>query len=481
MSTSYPPKRRQSDAAPGTMPTTMDPQHRVDTDQYPTLPSTKGASKEELLELMEEHHVRFLRLQFSDILGTIKNVELPASQFEKALDGEVMFDGSSIEGFVRIEESDMLLKPDLDTFRIFPWGDADNRVARIICDVYKADDTPFEGDPRGALRRILNGIGEQGYKALMGMEAEFFLFQRTPDGDPTTVTHDSGGYFDLTPVDLGEVARRDIVNILGSMGFEVEAAHHEVAPGQHEIGFRYEDALTTADNIATFKFVVRNVALKHGLHATFMPKPIFGQNGSGMHTHQSLFRNGENAFYDPEAKDGLSESMRYYVGGLLRHARGYCAITNPIVNSYKRLVPGYEAPVNVAWSLHNRSPMIRIPARRGKGTRCELRIPDPAANPYLALAVQVAAGMDGIQNEIDPGEPVNKNIWTMSQRERRRLKIDELPRDLGEALDELEKDRVIRTALGEHIYGHFMEAKRAEWQQYIAQVHGWEIEKYLAY
>ncbi|MGH7459364.1 MAG: type I glutamate--ammonia ligase [Longimicrobiaceae bacterium] len=453
----------------------------VRTGEYPRHESTKGSSKGDVLKLMKEHNVRFLRLQFSDILGAAKNVEIPTNQFEKALDGEIMFDGSSIEGFVRIEESDMLLKPDLDTFRIHPWGDPENRVARIICDVYRPDEKPFAGDPRLALKGVLEGLASEGYQSFVGCEAEFFLFHRTPDGEPTALTHDAGGYFDLTPSDLGEVARRDIVNVLEMMGFEVEAAHHEVAPGQHEIDFRYEDALVTADAIATFKFVVRNVALRHGLHATFMPKPIFGQNGSGMHTHQSLFKDGENAFFDQDAEDGLSEVMRNYVGGLLRHARGYCAITNPLVNSYKRLVPGYEAPVNVAWSLRNRSPMIRVPDRRGHGTRCELRMPDPSANPYLALAVQVAAGMDGLRNQIDPREPVNKNIWTMSQRERRRLKIQELPRNLGEALDELEKDKAVQAALGEHIYNHFVAAKRTEWEEYISQVHAWEIERYLAY
>ncbi len=446
------------------------------------LPDLKGATKRDILELAKSQNVRFLRLQFSDILGFVKNVEVPTGQFEKALDGEIMFDGSSIEGFVRVEESDMLLKPDLESFRIFPWGEPENRNARIICDVYKSDETPFEGDPRLALKRVLADLAEMGYSSYVGMEAEFFLFQRSADGQPTVTTHDFGGYFDLTPVDLGERARRDIVNILELMGFDVEAAHHEVAPGQHEIDFRYEDALVTADNISTFKFVVRNVALRHGLHATFMPKPIFGQNGSGMHTHQSLFNEEkENAFDDPNGPEGLSDVMLHYIGGLLRHARGYCAVTSPLVNSYKRLVPGYEAPVNVAWSLHNRSPMIRIPSRRGKGTRLELRTPDPAANPYLALAVQIAAGMDGIREKIEPGRPVNKNIWNMSDRERRRLRIDDLPRDLGEALDHLAKNRVIQAALGEHIYTHFMKNKRREWQEYIGQVHEWEVERYLAY
>jgi glutamine synthetase len=329
------------------------------------------------------------------------------------------------------------------------------------------------------LKQQMEAAAKLGFEMMAGVEAEFFLFHRTPEGSPTTSTHDAGGYFDLTPVDLGEVARRDIVNVLQMMGFEVEAAHHEVAPGQHEIDFKYADALTTADDLATFKFVVRNIALQHGLHATFMPKPIFGQNGSGMHTHQSLFKAGENAFWDAKAKDELSQVMRWYVGGLLKHARGFCAVTNPLVNSYKRLVPGYEAPVNVAWSHRNRSPMVRIPARRGNGTRLELRMPDPAANPYLALAVQLAAGMDGIRGKVTPPEPVDKNIWTLSVRERRRYRIQELPRDLGEAIALLKKSKLVKQALGDHIFEHFIAAKEQEWQEYIAQVHEWEIEQYL--
>ncbi|NJD11462.1 MAG: type I glutamate--ammonia ligase, partial [Gemmatimonadetes bacterium] len=300
------------------------------------------------------------------------------------------------------------------------------------------------------------------------------------DGAPTRRTHDAGGYFDLTPVDLGEVARRDVVNVLEMMGFEVEAAHHEVAQGQHEIDFRYADALTTADNLATFRFVVRNVALQHGLHATFMPKPLFGANGSGLHTHQSLFRNGENAFYDAGAPDRLSRVMRWYLGGLLEHARAFCAITNPVVNSYKRLVPGYEAPVNVAWSHHNRSPMVRVPAKRGRGTRLELRTPDPAANPYLALAVQLAAGLDGIRRKTEPPEPIDKNIWNLSVRDRRRYRIQELPRDLGEAIALLKRSAFVRDALGTHVFQQFVNLKEREWQEYTAQVHEWEIERYLA-
>jgi glutamine synthetase len=436
--------------------------------------------KDDILEIARKQKVRFLRLQFTDILGVNKNVELPASQFEKALAGDIMFDGSSIEGFVRVEESDMLLIPDLATFQVFPWGDPEARVARLICDVHMPDGTPFEGDPRGVLKRNLARAKAMGYTMNAGMEAEFFMFKPAEGGRASTTTHDVGSYFDLAPADLGEDARRAIVGVLEQMGFEVEGAHHEVAHGQHEIDFRYADALTTADNIVTFRFVVKYVAQQFGLVASFMPKPVFGQNGSGMHTHQSLFRGSENAFFDPKGEWQLSDVALRYIGGLLKHARGYTAVTNPLVNSYKRLVPGYEAPVNVAWSMHNRSPMLRIPSRRGHGTRVEHRSPDPSANPYLALSVMLAAGLDGIETQADYREPVNENIWEMSHRERRRLRIDDLPQDLNEACDELEKDDVVRAALGPHVTRHFLEAKRQEWRDYMTQVSAWELENYLA-
>jgi glutamine synthetase len=441
-----------------------------------------GASKSDILELTAKLDVRFMRLQFTDILGINKNVEIPASQFEKALAGDIMFDGSSIEGFVRIEESDMLLAPDLDTFLVFPWGDPGNRICRLICDINTPDGNPFPGDPRGTLKSVLARARTMGYAMNAGMEAEFFLFRPESAGAAAaaaTTTHDVGGYFDLAPTDLGEDARRAMVDTLEQLGFEVEAAHHEVAHGQHEIDFRYADALKTADSIATFRFVVKQVATQFGLLASFMPKPIFGQNGSGMHTHQSLFRGKHNAFWDEHAEWELSPVALQYIGGLLRHARGMCAITNPLVNSYKRLVPGYEAPVNVAWSMRNRSPLIRVPDRRGLGTRVELRSPDPSANPYLALAVMLAAGLDGVETKADHREPVNENIWEMSFREKRRLRIDDLPHDLNEALDELEKDDVITAALGKHITSNFVEAKRQEWREYITQVSAWELDNYL--
>jgi glutamine synthetase len=438
-----------------------------------------AATKRDILELVTQQNVKFLRLQFSDILGINKNVEVPRSQFDKALDGDIMFDGSSIEGFVRIEESDMLLKPDLTTFRVFPWGSAENRVARLICDISHPDGRPFEGDPRGVLRRQIELAKQAGFTMNAGMEAEFFMFRTGREGQAATATHDVGSYFDLAPADLGEDARRAIVAALEQMGFEVEGAHHEVAHGQHEIDFRYADALTTADNIATFRFVVKYVAQQFGLIASFMPKPVYGQNGSGLHTHQSLWRNGDNAFWDSEAQWQLSKVALHYIGGLLQHARGFCAITNPLVNSYKRLVPGYEAPVNVAWSMHNRSPLVRVPERRGRGTRIEVRMPDPSANPYLALAVMLAAGLDGVETTADWREPVDTNIFEMSYREKRRLRIDDLPHDLNEACDELEKDDIIRSALGDHVAKHFLAAKRQEWNEYITQVSSWELENYL--
>jgi glutamine synthetase len=390
-----------------------------------------------------------------------------------------MFDGSSIEGFVRIEESDMLLAPDLATFRILPSDDEGGRVARLICDIHSPDHDPFPGCPRLTLKRQIERATKLGFSMKAGSEVEFFLFEKDAGGSPTTTTHDSGSYFDLTPVDRGEEIRRMIVKDLELMGFEVEAAHHEVAPGQHEVDFKYADALETADNIATFRFVVRNVAHQHGFIASFMPKPIQGQNGSGMHTHQSLFRGKDNAFFDPKTEHQLSQVALSYVEGLLQHARGFCAITNPLINSYKRLVPGYEAPVNVAWSIRNRSPLVRIPERRGIGTRCELRMPDPSANPYLSLTVQLAAGLDGVTSKLECREPVNRNIFRMSYRDRRKYQIDDLPRDLHEALDRFEKDDVIKAALGEHLTERFLEAKREEVLQYNAQVTRWEVENYL--
>ncbi len=439
-----------------------------------------GYSNEDIIRMVEEQNVKFIRLQFTDIFGVLKNIAIPADQLSKALEGEIQFDGSSIEGFVRIEESDMNLRPDLDTFVTFPWRPKEGGVARMICDVYNPDGTPFAGCPRGRLKSVIAEAEEMGFFMNAGPEAEFFLFHTDEEGLPTLKTHDRAGYFDMTPADLGENARRDMVLTLSDMGFEVEASHHEVAAGQHEIDFKYNDALTTADSLATFRLVVRTVAQRHGLHASFMPKPIFGINGSGMHTHQSLFRGEENAFYDPKAPYELSEIALNYIAGIIEHVKAFTAITNPTVNSFKRLVPGYEAPVYVAWSQRNRSPLIRIPARRGLGTRVEVRSPDPSCNPYLALAVMLKAGLDGIQRKLTPPEPVERNIYEMTAEERKNRNIDSLPGSLIDALQELEQDPVMIAAIGDHIWERFREAKIHEWDSFRTAVHSWEVDKYLA-
>lgn len=437
-------------------------------------------TKEDVLIKAKEAEVKFVRLQFTDIFGVLKNVAITVEQLEKALNGEMMFDGSSIEGFVRIEESDMYLIPDPNTFAVFPWRPREGSVARLICDIYNHDGTPFEGCPRNTLKRALAEAAELGFTLNVGPEAEFFLFHTDAEGKPTTITHDKAGYFDLTPVDLGENARRDMVMTLEELGFEIEASHHEVAPGQHEIDFKYDEALNIADKIMTFKFVVRTVAQRHGLHATFMPKPIFGIAGSGMHMNQSLFKNGQNAFFDSSKPDQLSDDCVYYIGGLIKHARAIAAITNPTVNSYKRLVPGYEAPVYIAWSARNRSPLIRIPAKRGSSTRIELRNPDPACNPYLAIAAALKAGLDGIKNKIQPPPPTDKNIYEMTEEERAAEGISNLPASIYEAIQELSKDEVIKAALGDHAYNRFIEAKKIEWDRFRVMVHQWEIDEYLS-
>jgi glutamine synthetase len=434
----------------------------------------------DVLKIAREHDVRFIRLQFTDMFGVLKNVAISAKQLEKALAGELMFDGSSIQGYVRIEESDMYLRPDPNTFVIFPWLPQEGAEARMICDIYNPDGTPFAGDPRNVLKRATQRAEKMGYKMNVGSECEFFLFHTDSDGAPTTITHDKAGYFDLTPVDLGENARRDIVLNLEDMGFEVEASHHELAPGQHEIGFKYAEAVTNADAIMTFKHVVRTIAQRHGLHATFMPKPVFGIAGSGMHTNISLSDlNGNNVFYDPAGKEQLSELAYYFMGGVIKHIKAIACITNPIVNSYKRLVPGYEAPVYIAWSTRNRSPLIRVPAKRGASTRVELRNPDPSCNPYFALAVVLQAGLEGIEKRIAPPAPVNANIYEMTEEERAANGIESLPINLYEAVQELKKDKVIKNALGEHVYNLYIEAKEREWDDYRCRVHQWEIDQFL--
>jgi glutamine synthetase len=437
-------------------------------------------TKDDIRSTCKEQNVKYIRLQFTDILGTIKNVEIPVSQLEKAIDNKMMFDGSSIEGFVRIEESDMYLYPDLDTFVVFPWTAEKGKVARFICDIYNPDGTPFAGDPRNNLKRVLKEMEQLGFTEFnLGPEPEFFLFKLDEKGEPTLELNDSGGYFDLAPIDLGENCRRDIVLELEEMGFDIEASHHENAPGQHEIDFKYADALSACDDIQTFKLVVKTIARKHGLHATFMPKPMFGLAGSGMHCNLSLFNNGKNVFYDEKADLQLSDTARQFIAGIIKHATAFTAITNPTVNSYKRLVPGHEAPCYVAWSTSNRSPLVRIPSSRGLGTRVEVRSVDPAANPYLALAVLLKAGLEGIKNKMTPPAPLDRNIYVMDREERLAEGIVDLPASLAEAIEELKSDEVIISALGDHIIEHFIEAKEIEWDMFRTQVHPWEREQYM--
>jgi glutamine synthetase len=438
-------------------------------------------SKEDVLRLAEEENVKFVRLQFTDLLGIIKNVEIPVDSLQKAIDNEIMFDGSSIEGFVRIEESDMYLFPDLNTWVVFPWTSGKGKVARLICDIHNPDGSPFEGDPRLILKRQLEEMKSLGFTAFnIGPEPEFFLFKMDEKGEPTLELNDKGGYFDLSPTDLGENCRRDIVLELEEMGFEVEASHHEVAPGQHEIDFKYADAVSTCDNIQTFKLAVKTIARQHGLHATFMPKPLFGVNGSGMHANMSLFKGKENAFFDEGAEKQLSETAHQFIAGILEHARSFTAVTNPTVNSYKRLVPGYEAPCYVAWSLRNRSPLIRVPAKRGLSTRIEVRSVDPSANPYLAMAVLLAAGLDGIKRKLTPPTPTDRNIYVMDKAEREAAGIHDLPGTLKEALEVMQADPVMTNALGGHALTHFVEAKEIEWDMFRTQVHPWEREQYMS-
>lgn len=436
-------------------------------------------SKAEIISQANEIGVEFIDLQFTDIFGVMKNVSITIEQLEKALNNEIMFDGSSIDGFVRIEESDMYLRPDLSTFMVLPWSEYP-KEARLICDVFKSDGTPFDGCPRHVLKKTLKEAADLGFTFNVGPECEFFLFHTDEKGEPSLETHDNAGYFDMAPVDLGGDARKDMTLILKKMGFEIEASHHEVAPGQHEIDFKYEDALKTADNIMTFKMAVRIIAQRHGLHATFMPKPKFGINGSGMHVNMSLATlKGENAFYDEADDMQLSKTAYSFLGGITKHAKGMAALTNPTVNSYKRLVPGYEAPVLIAWSASNRSPLIRIPAKRGPSTRIELRNPDPSANPYLALAAILKSGIDGIKNDIKPPEPVTSNVYEMSDKEMLSKGIDSLPSNLYEAVKSLSKDTVIQEALGEHVYEKFTEAALFEWGEYSRYISQWELDKYL--
>jgi len=437
---------------------------------------------QDVIDEIDEEDVDFLRLQFTDILGTVKNVSVPADQAEKAFTEGIYFDGSSIEGFVRIQESDMRLVPDPDTFAILPWRNSDEHAsARLICDVINTSTgEPFEGDPRYVLKQALERAEELGYTVNAAPEPEFFLFEEDEDGRATTKTSDAGGYFDVAPKDLASDVRRDIIYGLEEMGFEIEASHHEVAQGQHEINFEYDDALSTADNVGTFRTVVRAIAAQHDLHATFMPKPIPRINGSGMHTHISLFKDGENAFHDEDDEFDLSDEAHSFIAGILEHAPALAAVTNPTVNSYKRLVPGYEAPVYVAWSDRNRSALIRKPAARvPAASRIEARFPDPSCNPYLAFAALITAGLDGIERGLDCPDPVRENIYEFDEQTREEYGIETLPGDLGEAVDALEADEVVSEALGPHVAEKFVEAKRAEFEEYIVDVSQWELDRYL--
>ena len=437
-------------------------------------------SKEDILAMVEENGVKFIRLQFTDILGTLKNVAITDRQLEKALNNHCMFDGSSINGFVRVEESDMYLRPDLDTFVIFPWRPQQGKVARLICDVYMPDGTPFEGDPRYILKKAINKAKDMGYTMNVGPECEFFLFEVDNDGNPTLKTNDKGSYFDLGPIDLGENARRDMTLALEDMGFEIETSHHEVAAGQNEIDFKYADALVTADNIATFKYVVKSIAQRHGLYATFMPKPLHGVNGSGMHINISLIKDGKNAFHNEEDELGLSSVAYNFIAGVLKHIKEICPITNPLVNSYKRLVPDYEAPVYITWSAKNRSPLIRVPSAREEGTRIELRSPDPSSNPYLVLACLLLAGLEGIKYNLEPPKCVDKNIFDLNREERKREHIESLPESLHEAVAYMQKSDLVKEALGKNTFEYYIRAKEVEWDNYRTQVHQWEITSYLS-
>lgn len=437
-------------------------------------------SKEDIIRMVEEDDVEFIRLQFTDILGNLKNVAVTTSQLHKVLNNECMFDGSSIVGFSDVEESDMYLYPDLDTFEIFPWRPQQGKVARFLCDIHYPDGRPFEGDPRYILKKVMKEAEDMGYTFKVGPECEFFLFDMNEDGRVTTQSTEQGSYFDVGPLDLGENARREMVLTLEEMGFIVESSHHESAPSQHEIDFRYDDALRTADNIMTFRLVVRTIARRHGLHATFMPKPKFGQNGSGMHVNMSLWKGKQNIFYDAQDQNQLSKEAYQFIAGIMKYVREMAVITNPLVNSYKRLVPGYEAPVYVAWSSQNRSPLIRIPASRGiNETRVELRSPDPSANPYLTLAVCLAAGLEGIRNNLTPPESFDFNIYAMSEKEMQEREIKRLPESLDEAIKEMKAGSLVHRVLGDHLYERYAAVKKEEWNQYQSQVTAWEVEQYL--
>jgi len=441
-------------------------------------------TKKDILRLVEEEDVEFIRLQFTDLFGNLKNAAVTASQLERVLDYGYVFDGACIDGFVENNDMDMLLCPDLDTLAIFPWRPQQGKVARLICDIQKPDGTPYESDPRYILKKVLKEAEEMDYQFDVGPECEFFLFHTDDNGDPTTFTHEKAGYFDMSPMDQGENARRDMVLTLEEMGFEVESSYHEVANAQHEIDFRYDEALLTADNIMTFKLAVKTLAKRFGLHATFMPKPKTRENGSGMHTNISLSRNGKNIFQDASDPNGLSKEAYYFIGGVLKHIKGMTAIANPLVNSYKRLFPaepmtGHTAPSYIAWSGVSRTALIRIPTQRGENARLELRSPDPSCNPYLMLALCLAAGLDGIKHKLMPPAAVDRDLLRMTEEERKEAGIEALPENLEKALTAMEEDELVKHVLGEHVSRSYIQAKRREWKEYCTQVSASEIDQYL--
>lgn len=434
-------------------------------------------TREEVLQMAEDEDVEFIRLQFTDMFGTLKNIAITARELPRALDNEYVVDSSYIAGIAGEKEPDMYLHPDYNTFTILPWRPQQGKVARLICDIYRSDGTPLEKSPRYILKQVVEMAAKEGYVCEVDPECEFFLFHTDDNGVPTTLTHEKAGYLDISPLDLGENARRDMILNLEEMGFEIESSHHEMAPAQHEIDFKYADAMSTADNIMTFKLTVKTIAKRHGLHASFMAKPKAGVNGSGMHTNMSLSKDGVNIFADQE--NGLSKEAYYFIAGIMKHIKGMSLILNPTVNSYKRLVPGFEAPVYISWSETNRTPLIRIPAARGQGTRVELRSPDPSCNPYLTMAVCLAAGLDGIKNRLECPKPINKNNYKITEEEVEELGIERLPRNLYQAVEEFRKDDFVRQVLGKHISDEYAQLKLKEWQDYEERITDWEIEQYL--
>jgi glutamine synthetase len=439
----------------------------------------QNKTKSDVLDIVKEKNVVFIRLQFVDILGAPKNIIIPANRLEEALEEGIPFDGSSVAGYATIEESDKIAKPDPNSFVILPEIIEQRKTAKLNCDIYEPNGKRFPGDTKYVLEKIVNKVKESGYLYNAGPECEFFLFKK--DGaNSTLIPNDYAGYFDLSHRDLAEGVRAEISIALEEMGLKTYTFHHEVSHGQHEINFKYDDAVITADRVVTLKYVTKVIATKHNLHASFMPKPLYGVNGSGMHTHHSLFTlEGENAFYDPNDKNQLSKIAHYFIGGLLKYVKEICVILNPTVNSYKRLVPGYEAPTYISWANRNRSALIRIPSKRGKSTRCELRNPDLSGNPYLQFAVMLAAGWRGVEEKIEPPEPVEKNIYALTKEERMQHGIDELPDSLGHALLLTSKSEFVKEILGDHIYDNFLHVKHKEWEEYRMQVTKWEIDRYL--